>query len=42
MKLVREAAAAAKIDGAAWRPTYANKTCPTKTVLFHEPGQGAG
>ena len=29
MKLVREAAAAAKIDGAAWRPTYANKTCPT-------------
>ena len=38
MKLVREATAAAKIDGAAWRPTYQNKTCPTKTVLFHEPG----
>ena len=38
MKASRDAATAAKITGGAWKPNYNNKTCPTKTVLFHEPG----
>ena len=38
MKAAREAAEAARITGGPWKPSYAGKTAPTKTVIFHEPG----